>query len=153
MKILLATALAAAAVSATPAVADTTAAGRYCGMSQGLNVGGHTGDLESGPVVAADLTDVTNPVSVTVICDIQVNGTGAYSDPDAVHETATGTAVAMIEPRRNWDLALDDDDVLYLCTTWEVTDAAGNITRYYRNRGSEEGMSKDPNAVRCRGPL
>ena len=146
----IALAAAAAALPAAPAVAEPVAAGQYCGMSVHTDGSGtYSGDIESAPVFAAEIDDVTRPVSVTVSCDIQLNGTGSYSDPDAVHATATGTTVTYV-PSRDWAAGVVGDHV-WLCTTWVVEDADGRTTTYYRD-STTDAMTTDP-SVSCYGVL
>ena len=157
-KLFSATLVAATALAFAPAAAHADppgAAGFTCGFSstddptgQVVNPGTQVGEIDGGPFVVADLPDpadptafdVTgNPATGVITCALQVNGTGAFADADAVTVSSQlfNTVVVYLPPTAI-SYAAGPLDNVYECTTWTLTDAHGDTeTLYYDDVSGE----------------
>jgi hypothetical protein len=93
-----------------------------------------TGSLPSVTpgTVEPDPSDNGNPVSGTLTCALQVGGTGAYTEPDAVSASASGIGVIYLPPSLISYQAGATDPV-WVTTTVQVVGANGDgsATYYY----------------------
>jgi hypothetical protein len=111
--------------------------------------GQEAGEVDGGPYAVADAPgDVTgNPASATLTCTLQIGGTGAYTDPDAVRATASGTGVVVLGPIMVTYTA-GPAEIVYVCTGLTVTDAHGDAVTYYYDAPSRAYVT-DPATARC----
>jgi len=129
--------------------------GRTCGFTSSddptgtlADPGTQIGEIHGGPIVVADLPSIDttttpptvgaadptgNPAWATIICEIQVNGTGVYTDPDVVSASAAWTRVVDLPPT-TISYRLGPTDSVYVCTTWVVGDANGDVAVLLRGR-------------------
>jgi hypothetical protein len=160
----LAVAVAAAAATALTGVASAdgpAGAGVLCGLTATTDPTGGVaqpgqwvGEVHGGPFAVADLaTDdavsglTGNPASATVTCATQVNGTGRYTDPDAVSASASGTAVVTLPPTAVSFYAGGTDSV-WLCATLVATDAHGESETLYFDDTTGD-WAADPGWATC----
>lgn len=148
--------LAACFSPAGPPAHAADPAGLTCGFTTlhnrlpGAGPDEYMGEIDGGPVAAADLTDLAaDPVSVTITCALQVGGTGTYAEPDDVSASATGSVVTYLPPTP-MSYVRPPHVWVWLCTTWTVTDAHGTTATYYDDSTGE--FSTDPTTAHCSLP-
>lgn len=139
-----------------PAAADLTHVGRGCttsdfGYPVDIDPGYRSGQISSWPVVAVDYPGpVDETWTITLVCGIQLGGTGAYSDPDVASASATGTTVVAIPPTpfRYADVPGAES---YYCATRIFTSSGGDTVTLYYDDVSDSWI-EDEDAARCVAP-
>jgi hypothetical protein len=99
------------------------------------------GTLSGGPLVLLD--DAGSPTGGTLVCTVQVGGSGLHTDADAASASANGNAVVVLGPTL---VAYETDgEPVYLCTSFQPND--GGPTLYYNNSNDptvEGSFTVDP---------
>ncbi|HEU0130781.1 MAG TPA: hypothetical protein VFQ85_07300 [Mycobacteriales bacterium] len=136
-------AVAAAACALLPAAparaVPAPVAGRACGMATRNDITGllyqdptdNFGEVHAGPVIVRDPGEITGDgVPGTIICDIQVGGTGVYPDPNASRSVADGNGTIVL-PATPVEFDSPVLESVFLCSTLVLTGSTGSATVYH----------------------
>lgn len=148
-----------------PGSAHAAAVGSTCGLDTGndptgvvANPNTQVGTEYAGPIAVAYTPSTNdpvahNPVTVSVTCWVQLQGTGNANDSAAVAAgtVATGPSLPVVGYLPTVEIQYPETVNVWLCTRVDVTDSSGAHTALYADTTDPNGavLTTDSSQARC----